>query len=723
MPDGFIGRPAYTYLKLVEEAHELAIYVINQSPFVSGLREPSIIRLPYDAIDARSGHFSTGHGNSGNIVSNRDMYYEKSYKIYDLGYKVGVLVYRIATKIEHMTTTDFKLPQAVPKITLITSDLKRNLTEFEAIMDDFRRRTLELGEYMSMIGEDQGNFPIEFVWNEGQAEEVRARSEAALRDQANELTDSSVRFRRRADELIAEAERIEARLPIQKAISHIVWREYRDVEGNEQSYEDTQTEWVTDHPATSEARAQAQELREQARELRRVALEFVRTANQLQDEITTTNHKFRQMHQEALEVDTRYATLFNELKSYIGAFTHRMQSVIDSFSIGSTSSSELLDAKLRAKSSLLPGMDLFGVAWDSIYGTRPRPTSFLIAGVVSSAIQGIAGFSGRNNMSTGGVPANVSTAGQIHGTSWTPDMGSDWNANAPFWHLNLSNFAAGNYRNTNPFAFASRSSANGESEGRVYGPHLSGWYFNVPTVDEMGLFTWNYIVQNTLTNFGSEGAEIAARAYARNLSHAILRPNTRGISTANRRAHNTNLLNQSSWWRNMAPRYRTAIRRGVPVIGAAINSSIRYSNDLANDDISDRRANVNLATNFGIDITVPSLVGIGGAALGGGKTGGAAGTAIMPGKGTVVGAVCGFVASSLAYFALDNVYYDGVLVRTHLQDIVYDAANTPVGMVVMARWEEHLQMQIDTRNRQDEIIESMMASAEARRQANTNRRE
>ncbi|MCL2841472.1 MAG: hypothetical protein FWE05_11970, partial [Defluviitaleaceae bacterium] len=277
MPDGFIGRPAYTYLKRIEEAHALARDIISQSPAV-GVQEPRLIRLPYEAVDAMSGHFSTGHGHSGNIVSNQQMYYDLAYKISRLCDKVGHLVYSTATSIETMTQTIFKLPQAVPRITEITSNLKNDLATFESISDTLRRQTMQFGGELAMIGDEEGTFPIEFVWNEGQAEEVRARSESALREQINELLDASARFKLRADELIAEAERIEARLPIQKAISHIVWREYRDDEGNERSYQDTVTEWVTDHPATAQARAQAQELREQARELRRVASEFSRTA-------------------------------------------------------------------------------------------------------------------------------------------------------------------------------------------------------------------------------------------------------------------------------------------------------------------------------------------------------------------------------------------------------------------------------------------------------------
>ena len=68
---------------------------------------------------------------------------------------------------------------------------------------------------------------MEFVWNEAQAEDVRARNSQALERQVQEFNAAVVRFNRRAEELEREAARLAALPPVMMTITY----EWEDSQG------------------------------------------------------------------------------------------------------------------------------------------------------------------------------------------------------------------------------------------------------------------------------------------------------------------------------------------------------------------------------------------------------------------------------------------------------------------------------------------------------------
>ncbi|MCL2841739.1 MAG: hypothetical protein FWE05_13345 [Defluviitaleaceae bacterium] len=366
MPDGFLGKPAFKYLSQVQEAHDMAVDAASQSP-VGAPFAPIIIRLPYVPADAKIGSSNLGYNNSMNIVSDQNKYDSISYEIYRIDDDLGRFIYDMAGKIDTMCQTIFQLPTAVPRIMDITHNVRNGLTEFMTLTDEASRQTRTFAEEIGSIG-GNGMTSSTIVWNDSQAENVRAKSEAALLAQANELRSSSNRFTTWAEELDEQAARIEARLPIMKDIIQTRDVTYWDCDGNERWTTDTYTIQVMDFIATGEARAQARELREQANELRRVAFIFVRAARDLQRAISTTNETFRQMHQEALDADRRASIRMDEIKYGIDSFTHRLQQLRDSFGTRNIDSSDItdLDTKLSVKSSIFVDPKRFNDVWGMI---------------------------------------------------------------------------------------------------------------------------------------------------------------------------------------------------------------------------------------------------------------------------------------------------------------------------------------------------------------------
>jgi len=162
---------------------------------------------------------------------------------------------------------------------------------------------------------------MDLGWNTASAEQVRAETEKALREQAGELRDAADRFNQRADELDAQANAIQATLPIMRSERRTY--SYTDCEGRDRT--GSYTVQVIDSAATSAATARMNSLRAQAREIRRVAREFVQAAGELEAGIALTNNHFRQMHQEVQEIDRSYAHKLQDTVHDINAYIKKME--------------------------------------------------------------------------------------------------------------------------------------------------------------------------------------------------------------------------------------------------------------------------------------------------------------------------------------------------------------------------------------------------------------
>jgi len=206
---------------------------------------------------------------------------------------------------------------------------------------------------------------MDFVWNEVQAEQIRAENARALQQQAEALDQAAGRFNHRANELEQQADTIEAGLPIMKTIETTHY--YTDEDGYESTY--TTTEQVVNQSATSEAESQIRELRAQAQELRCVANEFVRAAAELRDAIRESNRLFEQMRAEAQETDRRHTHKLRGTIQDIHAYTRRMEEMRDG--IGGTLNDESVSALDRIKNMMLQGTLLSREMAAQLAGTSP----------------------------------------------------------------------------------------------------------------------------------------------------------------------------------------------------------------------------------------------------------------------------------------------------------------------------------------------------------------
>ncbi|MCL2619509.1 MAG: hypothetical protein FWD97_01065 [Defluviitaleaceae bacterium] len=141
MTNGFMGKAAVSYLTAVSEAHtDSGDSILRIPPSVEAnphysprLGAKQIPFLPQDAV---RGHFTTGYGNSGNIVTDLGKCKEMMHKISNADDRMGECIYRIALEIEAMCQTIYRLPQTVPECLNICGLLKSSMGEFREVTED-----------------------------------------------------------------------------------------------------------------------------------------------------------------------------------------------------------------------------------------------------------------------------------------------------------------------------------------------------------------------------------------------------------------------------------------------------------------------------------------------------------------------------------------------------------------------------------------------------------
>ena len=93
-------------------------------------------QMPFSPEEAKSGGFTTGKGNSSNIVADSREYQEISRKISDVDDRMGQCLYSVALEIEAMCQSAYKLPWAVPRCLNISNSLKASLGEFRSLTEE-----------------------------------------------------------------------------------------------------------------------------------------------------------------------------------------------------------------------------------------------------------------------------------------------------------------------------------------------------------------------------------------------------------------------------------------------------------------------------------------------------------------------------------------------------------------------------------------------------------
>ena len=151
MPRGFAGSAATAYLGKASDAHKQAIAAGRKVPpsIPMGPRERS---LPFGPEDAKTGTFTTGRGDSSNVVVSQGEYEIICNMVSQVDDRVGECLYNVAMEIEAMCQTSFVLPTAVPRCLNISDDVKRSLGQFRSLTEDavmqarrFAREITEIG--------------------------------------------------------------------------------------------------------------------------------------------------------------------------------------------------------------------------------------------------------------------------------------------------------------------------------------------------------------------------------------------------------------------------------------------------------------------------------------------------------------------------------------------------------------------------------------------------
>jgi len=196
MPRGFIGQHAVRYLTMAADAHGNAIRAGNQTtqhlyarvnavpasslanqqthvarlssssglvmaqhnPEAASRRQlalsaaPRETRLPFTPEDALTGSFTTGRGNSGNIVVSEQEYEAICRRVTKTDEQLGECIYKITQEIETMCQTFFVLPTAVPRCMSVSNEVKQCLGQFRAVTDDMVIQTRRFTQAIMSIG-------------------------------------------------------------------------------------------------------------------------------------------------------------------------------------------------------------------------------------------------------------------------------------------------------------------------------------------------------------------------------------------------------------------------------------------------------------------------------------------------------------------------------------------------------------------------------------------
>ena len=193
----------------------------------------------------------------------------------------------------------------------------------------------------------------DFVWNRAAAERVRQETEAAMREQAENMRDTVRAWRATIPEVDGMArDREHVAVSAMKDETR-----YRTEGGTQVPY----TVSVPDLPRRAQARGEAADYREQSRLLSAGALRLGRAVDDLESDIRRTNALFYRMHEEALAADAAGAAQLRGIRDEIRGYIRAMQELRDSFDdhicvrepalhmLGEVAHSEALDAPDAAR--------------------------------------------------------------------------------------------------------------------------------------------------------------------------------------------------------------------------------------------------------------------------------------------------------------------------------------------------------------------------------------
>ena len=151
MPNGFSGNAARRYLGDIAAAREQAMSASQDMP--AGSRPmPRPMPLPFAPESAGGGRFTTGHGDSSNIVVSQGNYEAIERRLAQIDEQIGECLYQCATEIENMCDTIFIMPAVSPRCKNISTGVIGCLSQLRILTEDVGRCATKFARDIMEIG-------------------------------------------------------------------------------------------------------------------------------------------------------------------------------------------------------------------------------------------------------------------------------------------------------------------------------------------------------------------------------------------------------------------------------------------------------------------------------------------------------------------------------------------------------------------------------------------
>jgi len=166
MPHGFQGNFVQEFFIDVNEALDTASQVHSRNPFEGETdtenpppRIPPATnqRPPFAVESATSGGHSLGVGNSSNIVVDQNIYNSFSRHLSAIDDRTGESIFIAVSAIENMCRTAFIVPETVPRILEITSQIKSSLSTFRSQAEETSIQARSFAGEMADVDEGNAN--------------------------------------------------------------------------------------------------------------------------------------------------------------------------------------------------------------------------------------------------------------------------------------------------------------------------------------------------------------------------------------------------------------------------------------------------------------------------------------------------------------------------------------------------------------------------------------
>ena len=205
MANGFIGKSAGKFftntgdaLRQAGEAHDRDPFeglTSNRVPFPS-LPTARNQTIPFSPDEAWTGSTNARSvGDASNIVVDPDVYSHVMRRVETVDHQAGADIYMVATAIEEICTGIFVVPETVPRILAITSQLKNSLGQFRSLTEN---ANIDIRGFVHAMAEiDHGNTGLLAV-SRTRADDVIQRVSTTMNRQVDNMESTTGSYRSQA---------------------------------------------------------------------------------------------------------------------------------------------------------------------------------------------------------------------------------------------------------------------------------------------------------------------------------------------------------------------------------------------------------------------------------------------------------------------------------------------------------------------------------------------